>query len=114
MAPDRFAWETPWERSIAAANTFTNTQNQPLSNFHRHPNRQLCLRVESVMLSSCRQRQSRTILSSHQDKGVKMANSVKPVPEGFHAVTPALVVRDAAKAIDFYKKPLAAQELMPK
>ncbi len=41
-----------------------------------------------------------------------MANSVKPVPEGFHAVTPALVVRDAAKAIDFYKKALGAQELM--
>ncbi|MGC2695902.1 MAG: VOC family protein [Candidatus Angelobacter sp.] len=41
-----------------------------------------------------------------------MTTSAKPIPEGFHSVTPALVVRDAAKAIDFYKKALGAQELM--
>jgi PhnB protein len=41
-----------------------------------------------------------------------MAVSAKPIPEGFHTVTPALVVRDAAKAIDFYKKALGAQELV--
>jgi PhnB protein len=41
-----------------------------------------------------------------------MAVSAKPIPEGFHTVTPALVVRDAVKAIDFYKKALGAQELV--
>src|SRR5260221_12467531 len=41
-----------------------------------------------------------------------MTTSAKPIPEGFHSVTPGLVVRDAAKAIDFYKKALGAQELM--
>jgi PhnB protein len=41
-----------------------------------------------------------------------MATTVNPIPEGFHTVTPAIVVRDAAKAIDFYKKALGAQELM--
>lgn len=41
-----------------------------------------------------------------------MASSSKPIPEGFHTITPSLVVRDAAKAIDFYKKALGAQELM--
>jgi PhnB protein len=41
-----------------------------------------------------------------------MPNSPKPIPQGFHTVTPALVVRDAAKAIDFYKKALGAQERM--
>jgi PhnB protein len=41
-----------------------------------------------------------------------MAVSAKPIPEGFHSVTPAIVVKDAAKAIDFYKKALGAQELM--
>jgi PhnB protein len=41
-----------------------------------------------------------------------MAVSNKPIPEGFHTVTPSLVVRDAAKAIDFYKKALGAQELV--
>lgn len=29
---------------------------------------------------------------------------VRPVPEGFHTLTPHLVVRDAPKAIEFYKK----------
>jgi PhnB protein len=41
-----------------------------------------------------------------------MAVAKKPIPEGFHTVTPALVVRDAAKAIEFYKKALGAQELV--
>jgi PhnB protein len=41
-----------------------------------------------------------------------MAVSTKPIPEGFHSIQPGLVVRDAAKAIDFYKKALSAQELM--
>jgi PhnB protein len=35
---------------------------------------------------------------------------VKPVPQGFHTVTPYLCVKGAAKAIDFYKKALGAQE----
>lgn len=34
----------------------------------------------------------------------------KPIPDGFHTVTPHLIVSDAAKAIDFYKKALGAQE----
>jgi len=41
-----------------------------------------------------------------------MPKSVKPVPENFHTVTPGLVFRNAAKAIDFYKQALGAQELM--
>ena len=41
-----------------------------------------------------------------------MAISQKPIPEGFHTVTPALVVNDAAKAIEFYKKAFGAQELV--
>src|SRR5260370_37428788 len=34
----------------------------------------------------------------------------KPIPDGFHTVTPHIIVSDAAKAIDFYKKALGAQE----
>jgi len=37
-------------------------------------------------------------------------STVKPVPDGFHAVTPYLVVRDAAKALDFYAKAFGAEE----
>ena len=36
--------------------------------------------------------------------------SVKPVPQGMHTLTPNLVLRDCARAIDFYKRALGAQE----
>ena len=35
----------------------------------------------------------------------------KPIPAGYHSVTPAIVVRDAAAAIDFYKKAFGAEEI---
>ena len=34
----------------------------------------------------------------------------KPIPEGYHSVTPYLVVDDASAAIDFYKRALGATE----
>lgn len=39
-----------------------------------------------------------------------MANPVKPVPEGYHTVTPYLIIKGAAKAIDFYKQAFGARE----
>lgn len=36
---------------------------------------------------------------------------VKPIPAGYHAVTPALVVRGASRALDWYKKVFGAEEL---
>jgi PhnB protein len=36
--------------------------------------------------------------------------SVKPVPEGYHTVTPFLAVDDASAAIDFYARALGARE----
>ena len=39
-----------------------------------------------------------------------MAN-VRPIPEGHHAVTPYICIRDAAKAIDWYKKAFGATEI---
>jgi PhnB protein len=41
-----------------------------------------------------------------------MANKVKPIPDGYHSVTPYLVVDGAAKAIDYYKKVFDATEIM--
>lgn len=38
--------------------------------------------------------------------------AVKPIPEGYHSVTPYLIVKGAAQAIDFYKKAFGATELM--
>lgn len=37
---------------------------------------------------------------------------VNPIPKGYHSVTPGLAVRDAARAIDFYKKAFGAKEKM--
>jgi PhnB protein len=37
---------------------------------------------------------------------------VKAIPEGYHSVTPYLMLRDAAKAIDFYKKAFGAEEVL--
>ncbi len=38
--------------------------------------------------------------------------ALKPIPEGYHSVTPYLIVKGAAKAIDYYKKAFGATELM--
>jgi PhnB protein len=38
--------------------------------------------------------------------------SVKPVPDGYHTVTPYLVVNNAASALDFYKRAFGAHEVM--
>jgi PhnB protein len=38
--------------------------------------------------------------------------AVKPIPEGYHSVTPYLIVNDGAGAIEFYKRAFGATELM--
>jgi len=35
----------------------------------------------------------------------------KPIPEGHHSLTPYLVVKDAAQAIEFYKRAFGAEEI---
>lgn len=40
-----------------------------------------------------------------------MADKVNPVPEGYHSVTPYLIVDGAAAAIDFYQEAFGAIEL---
>jgi len=41
-----------------------------------------------------------------------MTPRTNPCPKDFHAVTPALTVPDAGKAIDFYKRAFGAEERM--
>ena len=38
-----------------------------------------------------------------------MAKNVKPIPEGYHTVTPYLVLRDTKRALEFYKKAFGAE-----
>lgn len=36
--------------------------------------------------------------------------AVAPIPKGYHTVTPYLIIKDAAKALEFYKKAFGAKE----
>jgi PhnB protein len=47
-----------------------------------------------------------------QKKAAAPKKKVKPIPEGYHAVTPYLSVRGAARAIEFYKQAFGAAEIM--
>jgi PhnB protein len=38
--------------------------------------------------------------------------AVKPIPDGYHSVTPYLIIKGASRAIEFYKKAFGATELM--
>jgi PhnB protein len=40
-----------------------------------------------------------------------MATNVKPIPDGYHSVTPYLSIQGAADAIAFYKRAFDAQEI---
>jgi PhnB protein len=41
-----------------------------------------------------------------------MAHHVKAIPDGYHSISPALTCKDAAQAIEYYKKAFNAQEIM--
>jgi PhnB protein len=41
-----------------------------------------------------------------------MVAAVKPIPEGYHSVTPYLILSGAGEAIAFYKKALGAEEVL--
>jgi len=38
-------------------------------------------------------------------------SSVKPIPDGYHSITPYLIIKGAAEAIEYYKKSFGAVEL---
>src|SRR5262249_57001478 len=42
----------------------------------------------------------------------RMPKKVRPIPKGYHSVTPALNLADAAQTIDFCKKAFGAKERM--
>ena len=41
-----------------------------------------------------------------------MAKPGKPIPDGYRSVTPYLTVKNAAEAIDFYKRAFGAEEIV--
>jgi uncharacterized glyoxalase superfamily protein PhnB len=58
--------------------------------------------------ATCRQNAS---LVAFKVKEVEMAKAKSPIPEGFHTVTPQLILDNAKQAIDWYKKALGAEEV---
>lgn len=38
------------------------------------------------------------------DRGLSLPNVTKPIPEGWHSVTPRLVVHDPARLVEFLKQ----------
>ncbi|MFY0528579.1 VOC family protein [Archangium gephyra] len=41
----------------------------------------------------------------------KKAKKAQPIPKGYHIITPSIVVRGAAEALEFYKKAFGAKEV---
>ena len=41
-----------------------------------------------------------------------MTSKVRAIPEGYHTATPYLTIRNAAQALDFYKRAFGATEVM--
>jgi PhnB protein len=39
-----------------------------------------------------------------------MQPTVKAIPNGMHTITPHIIVRDAARAVEWYKEALGAEE----
>lgn len=40
-----------------------------------------------------------------------MTSNVKPIPDGYHSLTPYLIIKGASEAIEFYQKAFGATEL---
>jgi PhnB protein len=41
-----------------------------------------------------------------------MSTKAKPIPDGYHSITPYLIVKEAAEALEFYKNAFGAKERM--
>jgi PhnB protein len=52
-----------------------------------------------------------TLEHANQIRGEKSMANVKSIPDGYHSVTPYLIIKGASDAIEFYKKAFGATEL---
>jgi PhnB protein len=48
----------------------------------------------------------------HSEGEKVMTKKISPIPEGYNSITPYLIVKGAAKAIDYYKEVFGATELL--
>lgn len=47
-----------------------------------------------------------------KSKPAASAKKVKPIPDGYHSITPYLIVRGGVKALEFYAKAFGAEEVL--
>lgn len=47
---------------------------------------------------------------NQQPNGESNMAKVKPIPDGYHSITPYLIIKGAQKALDFYAKAFGAEE----
>src|SRR5690606_18682128 len=52
-----------------------------------------------------------TVALAEHPRSKEAPMAVSPIPEGYHSVTPYLIVRGAARAIEFYGQAFGATEL---
>src|SRR5262245_27551440 len=68
-------------------------------------------RLRSILSSSHAKTAQPRQVALHFRRSKHMKGNIKPIPEGFHTVTPRMFVRGAAEAIEFYKRGFGATEL---
>ena len=69
------------------------------------------LRVAAELRSLPRQEFKVRLKADLERRASMTRTAVKPVREGFHTITPYLIVKEAAELIDFVKRAFGAQEL---
>jgi PhnB protein len=55
--------------------------------------------------------QTGLIAAQYTKETALMIDKVKPIPDGYHTLTPYLIVHDGARAIEFYKRAFGATEM---
>jgi PhnB protein len=68
----------------------------------------LCSKYGSIVIAPGKS----GVTTSVENKNRENVMSVKPIPEGYHSITPYLGIQQAAEAIEFYKKAFNASEVM--
>ena len=61
-------------------------------------------------MSKARRATKKKAASKAAKKSAPKKKKVAPIPAGYYSVTPYLICRGAAKAIDFYKRAFGAKE----
>ncbi len=76
------------------------------------PNGKFKARLKADLLAAARKARVSKVRSASRRQGAVAKSKVKPIPAGYQTATTCLVVREAPRAIEFYKQAFGATELM--